>query len=356
VFPSLFFKEVTTVINQVMGFISSQRQQLKGWELPVAGLLLTAGLAVTVATVKTTASQHKEQAVNSIATAPTLETAVPQQQEQPVESAMSPSNVTTEPQQQEQAVEPPVTPPVMTTELQPQEEPAESAVNPYSLTAEPQEQEPEVDLPVVSSTRKATVSQPNKRKQAVEFPASPSTVTGTVPQPNQQAVESLTDTKPSIKWTRKAQESPRKPSLAQVPNSDGAIADGTYLYGQSAQAGEIGKEYIVFEARQGKIVGAMYMPSSEYACFYGTLNSKQMNLTVVNPHNQTSFAHTIARNQPTQIAAVGGQINLNNTYDSLTYPHSIGLEGYLPISQVSDNDKQILSNCLNKYQAQVWNY
>jgi hypothetical protein len=100
VFPSLFFKEVTTVINQVMGFISSQRQQLKGWELPVAGLLLTAGLAVTVATVKTTASQHKEQAVNSIATAPTLETAVPQQQEQPVESAMSPSNVTTEPQQQ----------------------------------------------------------------------------------------------------------------------------------------------------------------------------------------------------------------------------------------------------------------
>lgn len=344
------------MINQVMGFLSSQRQQLKGWELPVAGLLLTAGLAVTVATVKTTASQHKEQSVNSIAAAPTLEIAEPQQQEQPVESGVSPSTVTAEPQPQEPAVEVPVIPPVMTTELQPQEEPVESGVSPSNVTAEPKEQESAVDLPAVPSTRKAAVPQPNKNKQAVEFPANPSTVTARVPQPNRQAIESSIDTQPSIKWTRKAQESPRKPSLAQVPNSDSVVADGTYLYGQSAQAGEIGKEYIVFEARQGKIVGAMYMPSSEYACFYGTLNSKQMNLTVVNPHNQTSFAHTIARNQPTQIAAVGGQINLDNTYDSLTYPHSVGLEGYLPISQVSDNDKQILSNCLNKYQAQVWNY
>ena len=350
------------MINQVMGFLSSQRQQLKGWELPVAGLLLTAGFAVTVVTVKTTASQHKEQSVNSIAAAPTLEIAEPQQQEQPADSSVVPSTVTAEPQQQEQAVEPPVIPPVMTTELQPQEEPVESQMIPSTMTAEPQEQEQALDSPAVPSSRKATVPQPNKNKQAnkqaVEFPASPSTVTATVPQPSKPAVESstATATKPSIKWTRKAQESPRKPSLAQVPNSDALMADGTYLYGQSAQAGELGKEYIVFEARQGKIVGAMYMPSSEYACFYGTLNSKQMNLTVVNPYNQTSFSHTIARNQPTQIAAVGGQINLNNTYDSMTYPHSVGLEGYLPISQVSDNDKQILSNCLNKYQAQVWNY
>jgi hypothetical protein len=160
--------------------------------------------------------------------------------------------------------------------------------------------------------------------------------------------------KPSIKWNRKAQEF-RKPPIAQVPKPTSSMPDGTYLYGQTSQPGQIGQEYVVFEARQGRVVGAMYMPSSEYACFYGTLNSKQMNLTVVNPHNQTAFSHSIAREQATQMAAVGGQINLENSYDSLTYPHSVGLDGYLPINQVGDNDKQILSTCLSNYQAKAWN-
>jgi hypothetical protein len=70
-----------------------------------------------------------------------------------------------------------------------------------------------------------------------------------------------------------------------------------------------------------------------------------MNLTVVNPYDQTAVSHKIARAQPAQIAAVGGQINLDNTYDSLTYPHAVQLDGYQPISQVSDNDKQILNSC-----------
>ncbi|MFB8790796.1 MAG: hypothetical protein U7123_18565 [Potamolinea sp.] len=144
-------------------------------------------------------------------------------------------------------------------------------------------------------------------------------------------------------------------TLAQLPVSTAEIVDGVYLYGQSSEPEEMGKEYIVFESRQGKVVGAMYLPKSEYTCFYGTLDSKQMNLTVVNPYDQTAITHKIARTQSTQIAAAGGQINIQNSYDSLKYPHAVGLEGYQAISKVSDNDQRILSECRDNYQAQVWN-
>ena len=345
------------MINQLMGFFSSQRQLLKGWELPVAGLLITTGLAISVATLKTTGSQHKAQAANTIAASSTLEKPQAQPQEQAVDSSVAPSPVTAEvPQAQEQAVD--------------------SSVAPSPVTAEvPQVQEQAVETPVLAAPKSAAVSkpykahkgiihspavsptvtaalQPQEQEQAVDSPSVPSTVTAAVPQSREQAINAQPVAKSSVKWNRKAQERP-KPPIAQLPKQDSSLQDGTYLYGQSSQPGELGKEYIVFQANQGKVVGAMYMPSSEYACFYGTLNSKQMNLTVVNPYNQTAFSHTIAREQTTQVAAAGGQIDLENTYDSLTYPHSIGLEGYLPINQVGDNDKQILNTCVSNYQAKV---
>lgn len=141
-------------------------------------------------------------------------------------------------------------------------------------------------------------------------------------------------------------------AVSQVPIPTSSISDGTYLYGQTSQPQEVGKEYIVFEARQGKVVGAMYLPHSEYSCFYGTLDSKQLNLTVANPYDQTAFVHTIARSQTSVVAAAGNNINLNNNYDSLKYPHAVALEGYQPISQVSESDKQLLNTCRNNYQSQ----
>lgn len=147
----------------------------------------------------------------------------------------------------------------------------------------------------------------------------------------------------------------RSTTTAQAPASDASIPDGTYLYGQSSQPDQIGQEYIVFEARQGKVIGAVYLPSSEFSCFYGTVDSKYMNLMVVNSYDQTAFAHTIAREQPSPIAAAGGHINIENTYDSLAYPYTLGLEGYQLVSQISDNDRQILSVCMNTHKDKTWN-
>ncbi len=163
----------------------------------------------------------------------------------------------------------------------------------------------------------------------------------TMPQPSDQLVDATAA--PMLKAVHGA-------TIAQTAAPDASIPDGTYLYGQSSELEQVGQEYLVFEARQGRIVGAVYLPNSEYSCFYGTLDSKQLNLTVVNPYDQTAYSHTIARTQPAQIAAAGGQINLDNTYDSLTYPHTIQLEGYQPISEISANEQQILSACRNDHQ------
>ncbi len=143
-------------------------------------------------------------------------------------------------------------------------------------------------------------------------------------------------------------------TVAQAPTSDASIPNGTYLYGQSSQPEQIGQEYIVFEARQGKLIGALYMPHSEFRCFYGSVDAQQMNLTVVNPYDQTAISHTIARERQSPVAAAGGQINLEETYDSLTYPYRVQLEGYQPIPQLSENDERILSTCLDNYREQVW--
>lgn len=143
-------------------------------------------------------------------------------------------------------------------------------------------------------------------------------------------------------------------TVAQAPTPDPSIPDGTYLYGQSSQPEQIGQEYIVFEARQGKLIGALYMPHSEFSCFYGSVDAQQMNLTVVNPYDQTAISHTIARERQSPVAAVGGQINLEDTYDSLTYPYRVQLEGYQPIPQLAENDERILSTCLDNYREQVW--
>lgn len=348
------------MINQVMGFFSSQRQLLKGWELPVAGLLLTTGLAVTVATVKTTASPQKAQAVNTIVAPSNVEAAPTQAQEPAVDTTAATSTVTAESQPSEPTVDTAVAPSTVTAESQPPEPAVDSAVAPSALTAVvPKSQKLQklhkrtVNSPAVSSTTKIA-PQPQEQEATANASVISSSVGVGESQSEEQAVDAQPVVKPSVKWNRKAQQF-HKPPIAQGPNQTSSMPNGTYLYGQTSQPGQIGQEYMVFEARQGKVVGAMYMPNSEYACFYGTLNAKQMNLTVVNPYNQTAFSHTIAREQTTQMAAAGGQINIENAYDSLTYPHSVGLDGYLPINQVGDNDKQILSTCLNNYQAKAWN-
>jgi len=135
-------------------------------------------------------------------------------------------------------------------------------------------------------------------------------------------------------------------AAAKLPTSDTAAAaannqlqNGTYLYGESSKPEQLGKEYLVFEARNGKAVGAFYMPTSEFSCFYGTIKDRQMDLSVVEPYEQSTYTHSIALERKSLVAS-------NN---------QVGLQGYESVSSVSDNDKQMLRVCRDKYEQQVWN-
>src|SRR5690348_12209898 len=54
--------------------------------------------------------------------------------------------------------------------------------------------------------------------------------------------------------------------VKQTKKSASVLPEGVYLYGESPRGEQIGKEYLVFEVRQGKVRGAFYMPASEYSC------------------------------------------------------------------------------------------
>ncbi|MCU0537064.1 MAG: hypothetical protein MUD14_24525 [Hydrococcus sp. Prado102] len=114
------------------------------------------------------------------------------------------------------------------------------------------------------------------------------------------------------------------------------LADGTYLYGQSTQAEQIGQEYIVFKVQQGRVSGAVYMPRSEFNCFSGAIESNQMKLSIVDPYDGTVYPHEIALETVSPVAS-SGQL-----------PREVGLEGYHQISQLSDNDRRILNVCLKQ--------
>ncbi len=88
------------------------------------------------------------------------------------------------------------------------------------------------------------------------------------------------------------------------------------LYGQSPQPNQIQHQYFVFQMRQNHVVGAFYMPSSSYDCFYGDLEGNTLNLTVV------------------------------NSYDQQNHSHIVRLSEYYPLDGLSDADVGILNACL----------
>ncbi len=80
------------------------------------------------------------------------------------------------------------------------------------------------------------------------------------------------------------------------------------------------------------------MPRSSFDCVHGSVQSKQLALTVVNSYEQASYPYAVAL----QTSAASA---------SAVHPEvaPVGLEGYYPIKQLSANDKRILSTCKASY-------
>jgi len=128
-----------------------------------------------------------------------------------------------------------------------------------------------------------------------------------------------------------------------------ALTSGTYLYGQAPVSGQVGREYVVFEVNQGRVIGALFMPSSEFSCFQGVLENNQMNMTVASTYDNSALSYQLAQAQSTVLAATGSGAFIEGL-NSLTYPHTLELEKYHQIDSISANDQRLLATCQAKYQ------
>jgi hypothetical protein len=133
-----------------------------------------------------------------------------------------------------------------------------------------------------------------------------------------------------------------------LDKSDVSLPDGVYLYGESSELDQIGQTYMVFESRGGKIIGAFYMPHSEFDCFYGTRQGNELALTVINSYDGMThtFALGIVENYP--VASTSDRQPPGNGETNFS------LEGLQAIANLSDLDRRLLATCKDNYQEQIW--
>lgn len=112
------------------------------------------------------------------------------------------------------------------------------------------------------------------------------------------------------------------------------LANGVYLYGRSPEPETMGQEYLVFKVQKGEIIGAFYMPRSEFNCFSGSFDSHQINLSIVDPHDGMKYNYAIGLQLVSPVAT-------NSRRSS-----EVTLEGYHRLGDLSDNDQRILDACL----------
>lgn len=126
-----------------------------------------------------------------------------------------------------------------------------------------------------------------------------------------------------------------------IPANNFPTGNGVFLYGSSQRAGVFGKGYIVFEKQGSKVVGGMYMPSSEFNCFQGDLNrSGEIAMTV------KGYAGDI---NPTQVASIDG-LPKEEENEPANYAYAVTLQDYYQLDTVGKNDRSILQTCKANFQ------
>jgi hypothetical protein len=122
------------------------------------------------------------------------------------------------------------------------------------------------------------------------------------------------------------------------------------LYGQAPKPNQIGQEYMVFEMRQGKVIGAFYLPQSEFNCFQGSLKSGKLALTIADAADSNpTYADPISLQNSTQVATANDNSRMGDEYEQMASPYAVELQNYYQLSSVSDSDRQILATCKNSY-------
>ena len=111
------------------------------------------------------------------------------------------------------------------------------------------------------------------------------------------------------------------------------VEDGIYFYGEASQPDEIGTGYLVFEAQDNQVVGAMFMPHSSFDCFVGQIGHHELSLLITNSYTQETYEYAIARVVDEPIAAA------NSTLVPLQ------LNGLFDLGAARDSELSMLSTC-----------
>jgi hypothetical protein len=136
----------------------------------------------------------------------------------------------------------------------------------------------------------------------------------------------------------KSEEKPQQIAASHsqsLKSGSNRFADGTYLYGESSQPNQIGREYLVFEVSNGNVTGAIYYPRSEFSCVTGRVQDQAIELSVIDPYSGESYAYPIEIQNQSLVAANG-----NPTSGS-----HVALAGYYKLDHLSENDQRMLRAC-----------
>jgi len=124
-----------------------------------------------------------------------------------------------------------------------------------------------------------------------------------------------------------------------LPQSD-VIADGVYLYGSAPEPDTLGAAYMVFEAQDAHLVGAMFMPQSSFDCFQGYRDGNELALQITNSYTQEVYGYAIA------LVTDDLQVASANNPDFV-----LALEGFYDLGTPADSDMAILSICQATYSS-----
>jgi hypothetical protein len=112
------------------------------------------------------------------------------------------------------------------------------------------------------------------------------------------------------------------------------LPDGIYFYGESPVRDEIGKNYLVIEVKKTQVLGAFYLPSSEFSCTFGKLENKKLALTVIDPYDGSENLVSMLMQKKVETANRSEKI-----------PNLISPQGFYQIQDLTDNERKILDVC-----------
>lgn len=120
-------------------------------------------------------------------------------------------------------------------------------------------------------------------------------------------------------------------------DTDPTVASGAYLFGESPEPGQVGKEYMVFEVDDGRMLGGFYSPSSDFSCFTGNIQDDVMSLAVEDADLQSTSTISVQLYLSNEVAARSELL--------LPFESALGLQGTYRIPELDRTSQVVLDTC-----------